>query len=403
MTGTDAETRRDGGRWWRLPLAAVFVACLLGAIFLFALYRWPRTNPLVHYFVVRPPWVWFGALAPLLITGLLPLRRRCFLGGCALFFLLFATTEEILPLIRPFRSQAREKFRTEKMAYASYMKDRSQDQGSVQIPLRILTWNVAGGRFEAEKEIPVLARLRPDIIFLQETGDNIELLNGLREHPHFSAYHESGDRQRIVSRFPVRKLDPTPLREYLGSAWELTVAPGRTMTCVNVHLSPQELRTQVLRGWTLRGLRREIQRNRGELAMTARCVRRFARRGPVVLAGDFNLPPHYAELRKATRALRDAFGTRGFGWGKTVPAKLPGMRIDLIYVPRASRMHYATAVPTSRSDHYMTLAEAAIPVLKTSPEHRSKRLPHRAKRYLRPIKDSSRKSGVPTTSNSLRK
>ena len=45
-----------------------------------------------------------------------------------------------------------------------------------------------------------------------------------------------------------------------------------------------------------------------------------------------------------------------------MPAKLPAMRVDQIYVPPGSKVYYASSVPTQWSDHYMTLAEVAVPV-----------------------------------------
>ncbi|MCK4375074.1 MAG: hypothetical protein KAX19_07085, partial [Candidatus Brocadiae bacterium] len=60
--------------------------------------------------------------------------------------------------------------------------------------------------------------------------------------------------------------------------------------------------------------------------------------------------------------LKDCFSANGYGWGRTAPAKLPVVRIDMIFVPHHAEVYYASAVPTRFSDHYMMLTEVVVPV-----------------------------------------
>lgn len=49
---------------------------------------------------------------------------------------------------------------------------------------------------------------------------------------------------------------------------------------------------------------------------------------PVIIVGDFNSTIHHWEYRQLAQGLRNAFTTRGQGWGATYHARLPLVRID---------------------------------------------------------------------------
>ena len=83
---------------------------------------------------------------------------------------------------------------------------------------------------------------------------------------------------------------------------------------------------------------------------------------PVLIAGDFNLPPCYADLRRTMAGFQDTFARRGSGWGKTVPAKLPLMRIDMVYAPAQATVYHARALPTRFSDHRPVVVELEVPL-----------------------------------------
>ncbi len=140
------------------------------------------------------------------------------------------------------------------------------------------------------------------------------------------------------------------------------------VTCLNVHLTPLRLVAQVLRGWTREDLRKDVAHTRQELATLGDALELLGADGAVVLAGDFNLPPYYPDLLRATADYQDCCVANGFGWGKTGPADFPAVRIDMIFVPEDAKVHYAGAVRTIYSDHSMTLAEVTIPVTRHEPE-----------------------------------
>jgi endonuclease/exonuclease/phosphatase (EEP) superfamily protein YafD len=131
---------------------------------------------------------------------------------------------------------------------------------------------------------------------------------------------------------------------------------------VVVHLTAPDLKTQVLRGWTWKGLRKSLESRRSELEKVREMLGLQVDGSPVLLVGDFNVPSHYPDLPIATAGMKDAFGTKGFGWGKTAPAVFRSVRPDMIFVPSDATVFDAFAAPTRNSDHCPVVAEISIPV-----------------------------------------
>ena len=103
-----------------------------------------------------------------------------------------------------------------------------------------------------------------------------------------------------------------------------------------------------------------VELTAADLRKVQRTVMECMAAGPVILAGDFNLPSHYPEIPAATAGLKDTFSANGYGWGKTVPSWLPALRIDMIFVPQAAHVYYAAAMPTACSDHRPVIAEIGL-------------------------------------------
>jgi len=344
-------------------MSVPFVGALIGVVVLVALYRWPRVNLAVYYFTVRPAFVWFGMLAPLVLVGVLALRPRWFLCGCAIWMVAFVATEEVAPCLKLFPGRARAAFSSARMGFMSYMDSGGPKAEVLSVPLRVISWNVLEGRKGARGAVEQLAALDPDIVLMQEFGPGRQerMVDAIAASTHFKGYHVHGDRTAILSRFPVTRLQNGPLPGGRGSVWRVEIASGVSLICASVHLSPPELKTQLVRGWSRQGVRDAIALKRRELAQLRGALDLYRLQGPIILAGDFNVPPRYADLRGAVAGLKDCFRANGYGWGKTAPARLPAVRADMIFVPPEARVHYAAAIPTPYSDHYMSLAEVAVP------------------------------------------
>ena len=355
--------------WICRLLILPFLAGCLGTVALFLLYRWPTVNVPVYYFTVRPPLVWFGMLAPFVGLGLLAVRWRWFVCGFLLWCVCLTGSEELLQYVKPFAGRARARFESARMAHWSYMEHGDTQPERLDVPLRIVTWNVLRGKMGGEAAAQQLADLDPDIIFLQEYAwpSEASFDKTLHRLPHFSEYYMTGRRGRpILSRYPIRVLKAKDSAPGMGSVCRVEIAAGMEVTCANVHLRPLELRTQVLRGWTRKGIADTVVNTRADLRRVLQAIEEYRADGPVILAGDFNLPGHYADLQTVTANLKDCFSTNGYGWGKTVPARLPLLRIDLIFVPRDAEVFYAAAVRTRYSDHHMALAEVRLPITRQS-------------------------------------
>jgi endonuclease/exonuclease/phosphatase (EEP) superfamily protein YafD len=345
-------------------LALPFVASVAGALALAAVYRWPDVSVTTYYFIVRPPFVWFAMLAPLMAFGLVALRWRWFVVGCVVWLAAFLATQEVLQCLKPFGGRAREQFWSAQMAFHSYLSTRPEIAGTIEVPLRVITWNVDGGGRDAYRCVEQLAALGPDIVLMQEfmpTGGG-SMAEALEDSVFFRDYKVRGQARAILSRWPVQALDDAVLQPGLSSAWRVDVAPGLSLVCLDVHLTPLPIKTELVRGLSRSELEKAIAGTRKELTEVNAALAYYARQGPVILAGDFNLPPHYPDLLRARGRFLDCFGTNGYGWGQTAPARLPAMRPDQIYVPPGCQVYYASAIPTRWSDHYMTLTEVAVPV-----------------------------------------
>jgi endonuclease/exonuclease/phosphatase (EEP) superfamily protein YafD len=363
---------------WKTALRPVFAvsfcgACL-GVLALLIMFHAPAVNAPIYYFTTRPAFVWFGMLLPFLLVGAPALRRRWFVLGCAFWVLGLFACEDALAWVRPFHESARTKFDASRMAYLSFSKAHGDEVAVLDVPLRIVSWNVDAGKQGAAQAVAQLAALQPDIALLEELewGEHSSMLDAFRASKYFQGYHLTHPTAHlnsiaIVSRFPVSEAKGTDLLPWNSAVWQVHFAPDRRITCVVLHLSAPDLKTQLLRGWTWRGLRNALDARRSQLETVRELVGLQVDRSPVLIAGDFNVPSHYPDLTIVTAGMKDAFGAKGFGWGKTAPAKFRAVRPDMIFVPSDATVFDAFAAPTRNSDHCPVIAEISIPVPRLKP------------------------------------
>jgi endonuclease/exonuclease/phosphatase (EEP) superfamily protein YafD len=357
------------------PIFAVsFCGACLGVLALLIMFHAPAVNAPIYYFTTRPAFVWFGILLPFLLVGAPVLRRRWFVLGCAFWVVGLLACEDALAWVRPFHESARTKFDATQMAWLSFSKAHGGDVAVLDVPLRIVSWNVEAGKQGAAQAVAQLAALRPDIALLEELewGEHSSMLDAFHASKYFQGYHvtqPAGSRNSlsIVSRFPVTEAKGAELLPWNSAVWQVHFAPDRRMTCVVLHLSAPDLKTQVLRGWTWRGLRKALDERRSQLEKVRELVGLQVDGSPVLIAGDFNVPSHYPDLTIVTAGMKDAFGVKGFGWGKTAPAKFRAVRPDMIFVPPDATVFDAFAMPTRNSDHCPVIAEISIPVPRLKP------------------------------------
>jgi endonuclease/exonuclease/phosphatase family metal-dependent hydrolase len=231
--------------------------------------------------------------------------------------------------------------------------------------MRVVSWNIHGcvgadRRYDPERIARVLARLRPDLVLLQEVGeqtgphnqvDQAQLLAGeLGMICAVGITIEAGPfgyGLATLCRGPLLETGSYDLsirgREPRACLRVVTVLGAARLTVLNVHL-----------GLAFRERRRQLERLLREGGPLHRPP------APLLLAGDFN---DWAPGR-VTRLLGRRLVDEGAGRGRTFPSLFPAARLDRIYVGRGLRA-LAFEVVRSRqarfaSDHLPILAELAL-------------------------------------------
>jgi len=360
---------RDRAGRVRCALAGVpFLLGCVGAAALFVLYRWPRPTAPIVFFTIWPAFIWFGLLLPLLVPGAAAVRLRWFLCGCLLWLLALGTTEEIVQCLKPFAERSRARFQSASFAVRTALSSGDATRDYSRFPLRIVTWNVSLSKLGSPEEaVRRLADMDPDVVFLQEySGGRLD--RPIARSPRFGAYRKARhERVVLLSRFPIVPLAKGPRLPGHCILRRIEIAPGRRVTLLNVHLPHLLLTTRPrLRGWNSAEAAANIRRTNENLDAVARAVRPYANE-PIIVGGDFTLPPHYPRLADALEGLQDCFAANGYGWGKTMSEaswslRMRLMRLDMIFVPRDAEVAYCAAIPTELSDHAMVIAEVYLPL-----------------------------------------
>ena len=220
--------------------------------------------------------------------------------------------------------------------------------------LRVVSFNAAGGRPLALDLEPVLAEWAADVVAVQECGD--ELTAAMSTLP---GWHFHRSRMLcLLSRYPIERaevmdrsaLDVTE-RSGEGGAGDVLryviESPGGAVRVVNLHLETARKGFDALAELDLQGMRDNLLLRDGESRLARRwadgSVRALAGayEPPLVVAGDFNMPPESRIFRAHWGDLRDAFAQAGSGFGFTRHNGWIRARID--HVLTDDRWHTAEA------------------------------------------------------------
>ncbi|HIJ65198.1 MAG TPA: hypothetical protein HPP77_04535 [Candidatus Hydrogenedentes bacterium] len=337
----------------------LFAFALVISLALATVYSWPRANTLIYFLTLRPALLWFGPILPLfLIAGCLIRRRWAFLG-LTLWIVGVGVCEEVAPLLRlrdAERDRAFDAARATKNPAGSLPADEDRPVG-----LRVITWNIATSPSTIHGALEQLALLDPDVVFLQECSWGDLLPKALEQVPHFASYSRLQRLDNaVLTRFPVVAVSAPDLPERHGHVCSLQVSPGRTLVCVNVHFPLPGVVTEL---WPTGGLERlsgNVSRTQAWIRTLGETARKHLEGGPVIVAGDINLPGNYIGLKNGLRGFDDAFLRGGRGWGKTLPSQSPVSRIDLIYVPAETTTMNCRALDTVFSDHRPVVADLLL-------------------------------------------
>jgi len=236
--------------------------------------------------------------------------------------------------------------------------------------LRIVSCNINGGALGLKRIMTPLLALDPDIIVLQEVG--ADSYAGLRQLAPGYTVREMGQ-YWLASRFPVSTVNAPQIgmngMTAMPFAQYRLITPAGPVMLFNVHPTSPRYELDTVRG---DGVRHQLAR--GDLfnasvrdAVTKNVLFRLTQiraiadgvrgaTGPVLLAGDTNLPDLSWAFAQWLGGLTDGFGAAGAGFGYSFPSpRNPWMRIDRILAdPRHFRFR---SIEVISSDHYAVTAE----------------------------------------------
>jgi endonuclease/exonuclease/phosphatase family metal-dependent hydrolase len=226
------------------------------------------------------------------------------------------------------------------------------------LPLRVMTYNVLSGKMGVDRVTGAFQAEAPDVMCVQE-APRFEVRQRLeRTFPKFSSTQEY--ELIVLSRFPIRKSVvhriPGTRRTVLEAVLDVN---GRAVHVVNVHFNTLDIQGRVSPDLVARERFRLNSRARWFVTnMVLEIVN--VTKDPVIVCGDFNLPPRGALYNALHARLSDAFTVAGWGSGFTYSATWPVIRID--YVWTTDQLWATRAfVPVARaSDHRAFVADLVL-------------------------------------------
>lgn len=227
--------------------------------------------------------------------------------------------------------------------------------------LRVLTYNVEGGRVVAFNLDAILRESQPDLAGFQECGATIRAeLVKLQE---WTVVDTSGPGLCFLSRFPldsaVRVMPAKVFQEAGGAASAaryMIRTPGGSVAVFNLHLETPRHGVEFLFSDPARAPA-EIEGNTLLRQTESRVVRRWvdSTSGPRIVLGDFNLPSESAIFRASWSDLEDAWEGGGNGFGFTKDNGWIRVRIDHILASEELTVVGTRVLRDYGSDHLPVL------------------------------------------------
>jgi endonuclease/exonuclease/phosphatase (EEP) superfamily protein YafD len=195
--------------------------------------------------------------------------------------------------------------------------------------IRVLSCNVHFNDLHAEALCRLISLHEPDLVVLQGWLDKHKTTVFGKAKWHLRRDGELC----LASRYPIQRVevasDPTYGRGQGNLARYDLEMPSGTIHLFNLHLaSPREaLQTVVdgpLEAAPILQANSELRRSQSEI------IRKWTREanGPVLLAGDFNMPTDSTIYRQCWSCFHNGFSEAGFGWGYTYFTRRAAVRID---------------------------------------------------------------------------
>jgi endonuclease/exonuclease/phosphatase (EEP) superfamily protein YafD len=219
--------------------------------------------------------------------------------------------------------------------------------------IRVVSLNCAAADQRAAAEI---ARYDPDIVLLQETpmGTHLDELSH-EMYGEGGATLWGGDTS-LLARGTIQPIRVDRESHFIHATVELN--SGAKVEVVSLRLNPPVFR---LDGWSpgfWRDHRDNRRKHRQELLEVVEGLGDNSL--PLIVGGDFNMPPHDAALAPLHDRLEDTFRVAGQGWGNTGTNDFPLFRVDQIWASRECRPVRVLARKTIHSDHRMVICDLIL-------------------------------------------
>jgi endonuclease/exonuclease/phosphatase (EEP) superfamily protein YafD len=224
-------------------------------------------------------------------------------------------------------------------------------------PLRVLTCNTQGSHLDKARFRSLIEETGPDVVLCQEWSE----ANALPVFGESGWHVYQGHGQCLASRHPLRLVRVLE-GSALGGRGALVhcewATPRGSVQLVGLHLASPREGIEAVLGRKFAGvpdLEANIARRRHESEVARNWVDEI--RGPLLLAGDFNLPDDSAIYARYWSEFSDAFQGAGLGWGYTKYTRLFGARIDHVLAGPGWRFRRCWVGPDVGSDHRPVIAE----------------------------------------------
>lgn len=211
------------------------------------------------------------------------------------------------------------------------------------LQLTVTTLNCAGSPFAVSDALAT----SPDILLLQESPSEEALGQLLEVHPGYDYQH--GVDTSILVRGTITQTFNTPVYFQRVQA---------TVDDIEYAIISLRLRTSTPRLdlWNPACWRDQTEVRDKQRAQLLAIADALPKNGPLIIGGDFNVPQGDGIFDSLKPELHESFAQAGRGWGNTIIADIPLLRIDQIWTNKALECIDARAKFTPHSDHRMMSA-----------------------------------------------
>lgn len=246
--------------------------------------------------------------------------------------------------------------------------------------IRICTLNWGANKMnpqEVAKQAELIARYRPDILFMQEITAGHADIMAKKVYP-IELYPNDYDMRTEKGAATITRWEITNTHHHsnLTHSQHTTLAlpGGQIIDCVNLQLRSAitDMRLWQPSCWINHAKNRKKQRQQVLLCLKYLEDQRAGQTAssrPVVVAGDFNAPasdPLHTDTMQGNKNnghdfdFYDSFFQVGSGWANTWHRRLPFQRIDYIYTTRRLKAVRSCNVVIPGSDHLMVVSDFVL-------------------------------------------